>query len=153
MATKKPFGQTTVGRIVKGIVGTAVPALNPLLQGTDTSLEGVLNVLKGEPGLSAEEKLSLEAQILDAVAREEEAVSERWKYDAISDSWLSKNIRPISYACYSLLVFFLLVADFYSVQFTVKEAWIDFIMITYSTMTGAYFGGRTFEKYNKIKQK
>ena len=153
MATrKKPFGQTKVGQIIKGIVGTAVPALNPLLQGTDTSLEGILNVLKGDPGLSAEDKLSLEAQILDAVAREEEAVSERWKYDAISDSWLSKNIRPISYACYSLLVFFLLIADFYSVKFNVSDTWINFIMITYSTMTGAYFGGRTFEKYNKIKQ-
>ena len=153
MATrKKPFGQTKVGQIIKGIVGTAVPALNPLLQGTDTSLEGILNVLKGDPGLSAEDKLRLEAQILDAVAREEEAVSERWKYDAISDSWLSKNIRPISYACYSLLVFFLLIADFYSVKFNVSDTWINFIMITYSTMTGAYFGGRTFEKYNKIKQ-
>ena len=152
MATRKPFGQTTVGRIVKGIVGTAVPALNPLLQGTDTSLEGILNVLKGDPGLSAEEKLSIESQILDAIAREEEAVSERWKYDAISDSWMSKNIRPLSYACYSVLVFFLLVADFYSIKFDVSETWINFIMITYSTMTGAYFGGRTFEKYNKIKQ-
>ena len=149
---KKPFGQTTVGRIVKGIVGTAVPALNPLLQGTDTSLEGILNVLKGDPGLTAEEKLSIESQILDAIAREEEAVSERWKYDAISDSWMSKNIRPLSYATYSVLVFFLLVADFYSIKFDVSDTWINFIMITHSTMTGAYFGGRTFEKYNKIKQ-
>ena len=152
MAKKKPFGQTTVGRIVKGIVGTAVPALNPLLQGTDTSLEGILNVLKGDSGLSAEQKLSLEAQILDAVAREEEAVSQRWKYDAISDSWLSKNIRPLSYSIYSLLVFFLLIADFYSIKFDVSDTWINFIMITYTSMTGAYFGGRTFEKYNKIKQ-
>ena len=153
MATKnkKPFGQTTVGRLVKGIVGTAVPALNPLLQGTDTSLQGILNVLKGDPGLSAEEKLSLEEQILDAVAREEEAVSERWKYDAISDSWLSKNIRPLSYAIYSILIFFLLIADFYHVELSVSDSWINFIMITYTSMTAAYFGGRTFEKYNKIK--
>ncbi len=149
---KKKFGQTTVGRLIKGIVGTAVPALNPLLQGTDTTVDGIISVLKGDPGLSAEDKLSLEAQILDAVAREEEAVSERWKYDAVSDSWMSKNIRPVSYACYSALVFFLLVADFYSVELNVSDTWINFIMITYSTMTGAYFGGRTFEKYQKIKQ-
>ena len=149
--TKKPFGQTTVGRLVKGIVGTAVPALNPLLQGKDTTIEGVLSVLKGDPGLSAEEKLSLEAQILDAVAREEEAVSQRWKYDAISDSWMSKNIRPLSYAIYSLLIFFLLIADFYHVELAVSDSWINFIMVTYTSMTAAYFGGRTFEKYNKIK--
>ena len=151
MATKKPFGQTTVGRLVKGIVGTAVPALNPLLQGKDTTIEGILSVLKGDPGLSADEKLSLEAQILDAVSREEEAVSERWKADAFSDSWLSKNIRPLSYAIYSLLIFFLLVADFYHVELSVADAWINFIMVTYTSMTAAYFGGRTFEKYNKIK--
>ncbi len=149
---RKKFGQTTVGRIIKGIVGTVVPGIAPLLQGESTSVEDVLAVLKGEPGLSAEEKLTLEAQILDAVAREEEAVSTRWQADAYSDSWLSKNIRPLSYGCYSLLVFFLLVADFYSVDLDVSDTWINFIMITYSTMTGAYFGGRTFEKYQKIRQ-
>ena len=35
---KKPFGQTTIGRIVKGLVGTAVPAIAPLLQGKETSI-------------------------------------------------------------------------------------------------------------------
>ena len=149
---KKPFGKTTVGRLIKGIVGTAVPALNPLMQGKETTIEAILGVLKGDPGISAEDKLSLEGQILDAVAREEEAVSERWKYDAISDSWLSKNIRPLSYAAYSILIFGLLIADFYSVELNVSPEWINFIMITYTSMVAAYFGGRTFEKYNKIKQ-
>ena len=149
---KKPFGQTTIGRIVKGLVGTAVPAIAPLLQGKETSVEDIIAIIKGDGGITAEEKLSLEAQILDAAAREEEAVSTRWKYDAMSDSFLSKNIRPISYACYSVLVFFLLIADFYSTDLNVSDQWINFIMITYTSMTAAYFGGRTFEKYNKIKQ-
>ena len=149
---KKPFGQTTIGRIVKGLVGTAVPAIAPLLQGKETSVEDIIAIIKGDGGITAEEKLSLEAQILDAAAREEEAVSTRWKYDAMSDSFLSKNIRPISYACYSVLVFFLLIADFYSTDLNVSDQWINFIMITYTSMTAAYFGGRTFEKYNKIKR-
>ena len=148
---KKPFGQTTIGRIVKGLVGTAVPAIAPLLQGKETSVEDIIAIIKGDGGITAEEKLSLEAQILDAAAREEEAVSTRWKYDAMSDSFLSKNIRPISYACYSVLVFFLLIADFYSTDLNVSDQWINFIMVTYTSMTAAYFGGRTFEKYNKIK--
>ena len=149
---KKPFGQTKVGMIIKGLVGTAVPAIAPLLAGKDTTVESILEVLKGDPGLSAEEKLSLEAQILDAIVQEEHAVSDRWKSDAMSDSQLSKNIRPLSYACYTLLVFFLLVADFYSVELNVSDSWIDFIMTTYGGMTLAYFGGRTFEKYQKIKR-
>ena len=152
MATKKPFGQTKVGMIIKGLVGTAVPAIAPLLAGRDTTVESILEVLKGDPGLTAEEKLSLEAQILDAIVQEEHAVSDRWKSDAMSDSQLSKNIRPLSYACYTLLVFFLLVADFYSVELNVSDSWIDFIMTTYGGMTLAYFGGRTFEKYQKIKR-
>ena len=149
---KKPFGQTTVGRLIKGLVGTAVPAIAPLLQGKETTVEDIISVIKGDPGITAEEKLSFEAQILDAAAREEEAVSKRWQYDSISDSWLSKNIRPLSYAIYSALIFFLLVADFYSVELNVSDQWIDFIMYTYGTMTFAYFGGRTWEKYSKIKR-
>ena len=112
----------------------------------------MLDVLKGQPDITADEKLRLEQQILDAVAREEEAVSERWVADAYSDSWLSKNIRPLSYAGYSLLVFSMIVADFASTELELKDTWIDFIMYTYGSMTMAYFGGRTFEKYQKIKQ-
>ena len=148
---KKRFGQTTVGRIIKGLVGTAVPAIAPLLQGRETSVEDIIAVLKGDPELSAEDKLSLEAQILDAAAKEERAVSTRWKADAMSDSFLSKNIRPAAYLGYTLCIFFLLIADFYSVELNVSDTWINFIMITYTSMTGAYFGGRTFEKYSKIK--
>ena len=149
---KKPFGQTKVGMIIKGLVGTAVPAIAPLLAGKDTTVESILQVLKGDPGLSAEEKLALEAQILDAIVQEEHAVSDRWQADAYSDSVLSKNIRPASYALYTALVFFLLVADFYHVDLSVSDSWIDFIMTTYGGMTLAYFGGRTFEKYQKIKR-
>ena len=148
---KKKFGQTTVGRLIKGIVGTAVPAIAPLLQGRETTVEDILTVLKGDPGLTADEKLSLEGQILDAAAREERAVSSRWKADAMSDSILSKNIRPMAYLGYTMCIFFLLIADFYSVELNVSDAWINFIMITYTSMTAAYFGGRTFEKFNKMK--
>ena len=148
---KKKFGQTTVGRLIKGIVGTAVPAIAPLLQGRETSVEDILTVLKGDPGLTADEKLSMEAQILDAAAKEERAVSTRWKADAMSDSFLSKNIRPAAYLGYTLCIFFLLIADFYHVELNVSDAWINFIMITYTSMTAAYFGGRTFEKFNKMK--
>ena len=149
---KKPFGQTKVGMIIKGLVGTAVPAIAPLLQGKETTVEDILTILKGDPGLSADEKLSLEAQILDAIVQEEHAVSDRWKSDAMSDSFLSKNIRPMSYALYTTVIFFLLIADFYHVDLNVSDAWINFIMTTYGGMTLAYFGGRTFEKYQKIKQ-
>ena len=148
---KKKFGQTRIGQVVKGLVGTLVPAIAPLLQGKETTVEDVIAVLKGDPGISADEKLSLEAQILDAAAKEERAVSTRWKADAMSDSFLSKNIRPAAYLGYTLCIFFLLIADFYSVELSVSDTWINFIMITYTSMTGAYFGGRTFEKFNKMK--
>ena len=148
---KKRFGQTTVGKIIKGIVGTAVPAIAPLLQGQATTVEDIIAVLKGDPNLSGDEKLSLEAQILDAAGREEIAVSTRWKSDALSDSVLSKNIRPFSYLLFTLCIFYLLLADFYSLEYDLGDAWINFIMVTYGTMTAAYFGGRTFEKYSKIR--
>ncbi len=79
----------------------------------------------------------------------EKNVSERWEADMNSDSWLSKNVRPLvlvfSIACTMLLVFI----DSGSITFQVEEKWTDLLQLVLITIIGAYFGGRSVEKLKK----
>jgi hypothetical protein len=85
----------------------------------------------------------------DAVAMQE--TSKRWQADMASDSWLSKNIRPMT------LVFILLVYC----TFALMSAWEMDVNESYVKLLGewgqlimlAYFGGRTVEKIMDMKAK
>ena len=72
--------------------------------------------------------------------------TERWKYDSTSDSWLSKNIRPLVLL---ILVISTILLDAGKISFEVKESWVDLLQIVLITVIGAYFGSRGLEKYSK----
>jgi hypothetical protein len=102
---------------------------------------------------SKEEKLEAKRKIKELMVSHqvevEKNVSERWKADMNSDSWLSKNVRPLvlvfTIACTMLLVFI----DSGSIAFEVEEKWTDLLQLTLITIIGAYFGGRSVEKLKK----
>jgi hypothetical protein len=75
-------------------------------------------------------------RMLDLELEEMESVTRRWEADAMSDSWLSKNVRPLT------LVFMVLV---YTVGFFLNYE-LDNINQIVLLIIGAYFGGRSFEK-------
>lgn len=80
-----------------------------------------------------------------------ENVSKRWESDMISDSWLSKNVRPLT-LLYLLLVFSILVIfDSIENSFEVKIGWVSLIESLLITVVVAYFGGRSYEKGKKIR--
>lgn len=113
------------------------------------SVGGVLDNLS----TSKEEKLEAKRKIKELMVSHqvevEKNVSERWKADMNSDSWLSKNVRPLvlvfTIACTMLLVFI----DSGSITFEVEEKWTDLLQLTLITIIGAYFGGRSVEKLKK----
>jgi hypothetical protein len=78
-------------------------------------------------------------------------VTERWREDMRSDSWLSKNIRPLTLiflvACTVSLIFI----DSGVLKFDVKEHWVNLLQIILVTVIGAYFGGRSYEKIKNKK--
>jgi hypothetical protein len=93
-----------------------------------------------------ENKLDIETLKIDS-----EAVTDRWKADMASDSWLSKNIRPMTliailagYFVFALMSAFGLDANANYV--TLLGQWGQIVML-------AYFGGRTVEKVMEIKNK
>ena len=113
------------------------------------SVGGVLDNLS----TSKEEKLEAKRKIKELMVNHqvevEKNVSERWKADMNSDSWLSKNVSPLvlvfTIACTMLLVFI----DSGSITFQVEEKWTDLLQLVLITIIGAYFGGRSVEKLKK----
>ena len=101
---------------------------------------------------SAEEKAAAEKQIKDMMGYEAEMqkqVTERWKLDMNSDSWLSKNIRPLVLIFLVICTMLLIFIDAGFIKFNVKDSYVDLLQLVLITVIGAYFGGRSLEKVKK----
>jgi hypothetical protein len=125
------------------IVGVGMKLIDKLIPDPGAKAQAQLELAK----LAQEGKLA-EIQA-DTVAMQE--TSKRWQADMASDSWLSKNIRPMT------LVFILLVFC----TFSLMSAWKIDVNESYVKLLGewgqlimlAYFGGRTVEKIMDMKSK
>ena len=102
---------------------------------------------------SKEEKLEAERKIKDMImgyeAEMQKQVTERWKVDMQSDSWLSKNIRPLVLIFLCVSTVLLIFIDAGVISFEVKASWVDLLQLVLITVIGAYFGGRSLEKVKK----
>ena len=122
---------------------------------------GAADLVKGVGGVidnlhtSEEEKLAAEAKIKEMVAnyevQMEQQISDRWKADMNSDSWLSKNVRPLVLIFLVISTVLMIFIDAGTIQFTVEQKWTDLLQLVLITVIGAYFGGRTMEKRKKTK--
>jgi len=102
---------------------------------------------------SGEEKLQAEAKIKELIANYEieieKNVTSRWKADMNSDSWLSKNVRPLVLIFLVVCTMLLIFIDAGQIKFNVKDSYVDLLQLVLITVIGAYFGGRSFEKSKK----
>ena len=102
---------------------------------------------------SKEEKLAAEAKIKDLImgyeAEMQKQVTERWKLDMNSDSWLCKNIRPLVLVFLVISTVLLVFIDAGFINFDVKDSYVDLLQLVLITVIGAYFGGRSLEKVKK----
>ena len=102
---------------------------------------------------SEEEKLEANQKIKELVSNYEvemeKTLTERWKVDMNSDSWLSKNIRPMVLIFLVVATVLMIFIDAGVVQFEVKDTWVDLLQLVLITVIGAYFGGRSLEKVKK----
>ena len=120
---------------------------------------GAANLVKSVGGVldnlitSKEEKLAAELKIKDMImgyeAEMQKQVTERWKMDMNSDSWLSKNIRPLVLVFLVVSTVLLIFIDAGAISFKVENKWTDLLQLVLITVIGAYFGGRSLEKVKK----
>ena len=91
----------------------------------------------------------LQQIVLDHEAKMEQNITDRWSADMNSDSWLSKNVRPLVLIFLVVCTVLLIFIDAGAINFTVEEKWTDLLQLVLITVIGAYFGGRTMEKRKK----
>ena len=103
------------------------------------------------------EKLAAEQKVKELIAdyetKMEANITDRWKADMNSDSWLSKNVRPLVLIFLVISTVLMIFIDAGTIKFTVEEKWTDLLQLVLITVIGAYFGGRSYEKGTKVKNK
>ena len=120
---------------------------------------GATELVKGVGGVidnlhtSKEEKLEAEQKIKELIAsyevQMEKEISSRWDADMKSDSWLSKNVRPLVLVFLVLSTVLMIFIDAGAINFVVEAKWTDLLQLVLITVIGAYFGGRSLEKTKK----
>ena len=102
---------------------------------------------------SKEEKLEAERKVKELIAQYEiemeKNITDRWKADMNSDSWLSKNVRPLVLIFLVISTVLMIFIDAGTINFDVEPKWTDLLQLVLITVIGAYFGGRSFEKRKK----
>ena len=120
---------------------------------------GAAELVKGVGGVidnlhtSGEEKLEAERKVKELIANYEvemeKNITSRWEADLKSDSWLSKNVRPLVLIFLIICTMLLICIDAGTINFEVKSSWVDLLQLVLITVIGAYFGGRSLEKVKK----
>ena len=120
--------------------------------GAKDLVEGVGNVID-DLHTSKEEKLEAEQKVKELVAsyevQMEKEISSRWNADMKSDSWLSKNVRPLVLVFLVVSTVLMIFIDAGVISFNVEAKWTDLLQLVLITVIGAYFGGRSLEKTKK----
>ena len=120
---------------------------------------GAADLIKGVGGVmdnlhtSSEEKLAAEQKVKELIANYqiemEKNITSRWQADMNSDSWLSKNVRPLVLIFLVVCTMLLIFIDAGKLNFNVKDSYVDLLQLVLITVIGAYFGGRSLEKVKK----
>ena len=120
---------------------------------------GATELVKGVGGVidnlhtSEDEKLEAAQKIKELVAsyeiEMEKQVTSRWDADMKSDSWLSKNVRPMVLVFLVVSTVLMIFIDAGTINFVVEPKWTDLLQLVLITVIGAYFGGRSLEKTKK----
>jgi len=110
------------------------------------SVGGVLDNLTTSKEEKLEAKRKMKELIANHEAKMEQNITDRWAADMNSDSWLSKNVRPLILVFLVVSTVLMIFIDAGVISFVVEEKWTDLLQLVLITVIGAYFGGRTMEK-------
>ena len=150
MGDKKTFKETKVGAFLASKAPKVLQALGDVLPNQGT-LGVVKNLISSDNKIKAIDKEQAMKLIEQDIAEMKE-VSGRWESDMKSDSWLSKNTRPLALAFLTVSAVFMMAIDSFHLQFDVDESWVNLLKTLLVTVYVAYFGSRGAEKITKINK-
>jgi len=149
MADKKKFKDSTVGKLLFGAASVINPTLGQVLSGVTSPKDAIAEITKAK--IPTEDKIKLQTLIYEQQNKEMEEISNRWKADSTSDSWLSKNVRPMVLVwCIVVFSFAGILDSVESIPFNIGSTWNDTFEKVMMAVVLAYFGGRSTEKASKI---
>ena len=144
---KKKFKDTTVGKLLLGAAKVINPALGDVLEGVVSPKEAISEITKSN--ISTEDKIKLQQLIHEQQNKEMEETTKRWVSDNETDSYLTRNIRPLTLAFLTLTLFIYIILDSSLEGFKIDSNWIDLLSSLLLLVYGGYFGMRSAEKITK----
>jgi hypothetical protein len=147
---KKTFKETKIGAFLSSKAPKVLQALGDVLPNQGT-LGVVKNLISSDNNIKAIDK-EQSMKLIEQDIAEMKEVSSRWGSDMKSDSWLSKNTRPLALAFLTVSAVFMMAIDSFHLQFDVDESWVNLLKTLLVTVYVAYFGSRGAEKITKINK-
>ena len=147
---KKTFKETKVGTFLASKAPKMLQAIGDVLPNQGT-LGVVKNLISSDNKIKAVDKEQA-MKLIEQDLIEMENVSKRWDSDMKSDSWLSKNTRPLTLIYLTLASTILIIIDSFHTMFDVDTAWVELLKTLLITVYVAYFGSRGAEKITNIKK-
>ena len=146
---KKRFKETKVGIFLKEKAPTILDTVGEFLP-DQGGLGIVKNLISGDTNINPKDKETA-LKLLDQDIAEMDNISNRWASDMGSDSWLSKNTRPMTLIFLTLAMTIFIVLDS-TVLLEINQGWVSLLEALLITVYVAYFGSRGVEKITKIKK-
>ncbi len=148
--SKKKLKETKVGAFLASKAPKVLAAIGDVLPNQGT-LGVVKNLISSDNKIKAVDKEQA-MKLIDQDIAEMKEVSNRWGSDMKSDSWLSKNTRPLALAFLTVSAVLMMAIDSFHLQFDVDESWVNLLKTLLVTVYVAYFGSRGAEKITKINK-
>ena len=148
---KKKFKDTKVGAFLTHKAPELVSKLGEFLP-DQGGLGIVKNLITSDNTIEPQDK-EMAMKLLEQDIAEMENISSRWSSDMKSDSWLSKNTRPLTLIYLTFASTMLMIIDSFHTTFDVDEAWVGLLKTLLITVYVAYFGSRGAEKITNINKK
>lgn len=154
MADKKKryrdiHGTTRVGDFLRSInLDKTINVVSNLISG---DIKGAVDSLKDPSNDLTPEQREYALKLIELDLEDMKGVSQRWTADMASDSFLSKNVRPLSLIFLTVTTVILIYLDSFDSTIVVPSEWIDLLKSLLLGIYIAYFGSRGIEKYKSIK--
>ena len=118
-----------------------------MLEGVISPSEAIKEITKSD--ISTEDKIKLQQLIHEQQNKEIEETTKRWVSDNSTDSYLTRNIRPLTLSFLTLTLFIYIILDSSLEGFKIDSNWIDLLSSLLLLVYGGYFGMRSAEKITK----
>ena len=140
---------TFFGNLWRGVVKNNIPLGETIVAAIDggNPIE-VIKAITEDKDIPVKDKETMLADLEQDVIEMQE-ITKRWESDMLSDSWLSKNIRPLSIAFLTLTLFIYIILDSSLEGFKISSEWVSLLGNLLMLVYGGYFGARTLEKIRK----